>query len=254
MRLQTIRVFPVGKTAACRFCAGFWEKAGAVLIDHPSPEVTHLLLDAPSFSADGSLRGGGDISDTLRMLPPGITVVGGNLRHPALEGYKTLDLLRDAGYLAENAAVTADCALQVAAPLMETTFADASALIVGWGRIGKCLARMLKALGADVTVAARKEADRAMLRALGYRAAEPNGLEELLPRCRLIFNTAPEMVLDEKALSLCHRCVKIDLASAPGMAGPDVVWARGLPGVYAPESAGKRMAETIFRRLEEEKQ
>lgn len=251
--MQTICVFPVGKTDACRFCAGFWENAGAVLIDHPSPDVTHLLLDAPSFSGDGSLRGGGEIEELLRMLPSGITVVGGNLRHPALAGYKTMDLLQDAGYLAENAAITADCALQVAAPLMETTFADSPALIVGWGRIGKCLARMLKALGADVTVAARKESDRAMLRALGYRAAEPSDLERILPRCRLIFNTAPEMVLDEKALSFCRRCVKIDLASAPGMAGPDVVWARGLPGVYAPESAGKRMAETIIRRLEEER-
>lgn len=245
--MDSIRIFPVGNTDACRHAAGVLEKEGIALVDHPSPDVTHLLLDVPSFRADGALRGGGDVESLLRMLPPSVTVVGGNLKHPALAGYKTLDLLQDARYLAANAAITADCALQVAAPLMAATFTDSPALIIGWGRIGKCLARLLKAIGTEVTVAARKETDRAMLQALGYATADTAKLAGLLPRFRLIFNTAPEMVLSEANLALCRNCVKIDLASKPGMEGSDVVQARGLPGIHAPESSGKLIAETFLR-------
>ena len=45
--------------------------------------------------------------------------------------------------------------------------ADCKVLVIGWGRIGKCLAALLKGLEADVTVVARKETDRAILHALG---------------------------------------------------------------------------------------
>lgn len=245
-------VYTIGSTAACRYAAGFLEKAGIGLVDHPSPEVTHLLLDVPGFGADGTLRGGGDVKEILKMLPSGITVVGGNLSHPALEGYQTLDLLKDAAYLAENAAITADCALQVAAPNMVTTFAGSPALVIGWGRIGKCLGQLLRAMGTEVTIAARKETDRAMVRALGFKAVDIGGISKVLPWCRLIFNTAPELLLHKKQLALYKNCVKIDLASKPGMEGEDVIRARGLPGVYAPESSGKLIADTFLRLTGEE--
>lgn len=252
--MDSIRIFPVGNTPACRYAAAALKKAGVALVDHPSPEVTHLMLDVPSFGANGALRDGTDAEALLRMLPANITVVGGNLTHSALDGYRTMDLLKDAQYLAVNAAITADCAMQVAAPLMTTTFSGTPTLIIGWGRIGKCLGQLLKALGADVTIAARKESDRAMLRALGFEATGTAGLSRILPRCRLIFNTVPEMVLPEKQTALCRHCVKIDLASKPGMEGSGVVWAKGLPGIHAPESSGQLIAETFLRLCKEDAQ
>lgn len=245
--MDSILVFPGGSTAACGFAADCLRRAGIALVDHPSPEVTHLLLDVPSFGPDGSLRGGGRAESLLERLPPAVIVAGGNLRHPALEGYSLLDLLTDADYLAQNAAITAHCALRVAAPLLTATFAGSPTLVIGWGRIGKCLGSLLKSLGAEVTVAARKETDRAMLRALGYQAADTARLEAILPRCRLIFNTVPEMLLPEDRLAACKDCVKIDLASKAGMAGTDVIWARGLPGKYAPESSGRLIAKTFLK-------
>lgn len=245
-------VYPVGTTPAARYAAEFLQKSGVPLVDHPTPEVTHLLLDVPSFGADGTLRGGGAVERVLEMLPNYITVVGGNLEQPALEGYRTVDLLQDADYVAENAAITADCALQIAAPLLSTTVQRSPALILGWGRIGKCLAQILKAIGNDVTVAARKESDRAILRALGYRAADPKDLAEVLPHCRIIFNTAPEMVLNKAQLALCKTCVKIDLASRRGLEGEDVLWARGLPGLHAPETSGELIARTFLRICKED--
>ena len=244
-------IYPVGTTSACRYAAGFLKQAGLELVDHPTPEVTHLLLDVPGFAPNGELRGGGAVEKILETLPQYITVAGGNLSHPALDGYRRMDLLKDADYVAANAAITADCALQVAAPLLSTTLQASPALIIGWGRIGKCLGQLLKAIGNDVTIAARKPADRAMLRALGYRTADPSSLTEL-PHYRILFNTAPELVLDQQQLALCRNCIKIDLASKKGLEGDDVVWARGLPGVYAPETSGRLIADTLIRLLKEE--
>ncbi len=253
MRLDNgILLFPAGATAACRHAAAILAKSGVAVVDHPTPEATHLLLDVPAFSPDGQLRGGGDIAQLLRMLPPDITVIGGNLVHPALEAHSALDLLQDSRYLADNAAITAQCALMAAAPLLDTTFADAPSLVIGWGRIGKCLARLLRGLGAEVTVAARKESDRAMLHALGYAAADTAHLGPRLDGFRIIWNTVPQLLLTQEQLPSGSGCLKIDLASQPGMAGDDVVIARGLPGKLAPAASGKLIAATILRKLEED--
>ena len=245
-------VYPIGSTAASRYAADFLRRRGLALVDHPTPEVTHLLLDVPGFGNDGLLRGGGAVEKVLETLPQYITVAGGNLDHPALDGYRKIDLLQDGTYIAENAAITADCTLQTAAPLLTTTFARSPALIIGWGRIGKCLGQLLKAIGCEVTIAARKPADRAMLQALGYRAADPTRLDRELPRFRLLFNTAPAPVLDKAQLALCEHCVKIDLASKKGLVGDNVVWARGLPGICAPETSGHLIADTFLRLIKED--
>lgn len=250
--MESVLVYPGGSTPASHYAAEALKASGVPVIDHPSPEITHLLLDVPSFGPDGALRGGGEVRRLLAMLPPSVTVAGGNLHHPALTGYRVLDMLADPQYVAENAAITADCALQVAAEKMPFVYADCPVLIIGWGRIGKCLGQMLKALGAEVTVGARKAADRAMLTALGYKAVDTAAMGKRLSRFRVIFNTAPETILSGEEMAQCTKAVKIDLASQLALPGDDVIWAKGLPGVYAPESSGKRIAWTLLKHLKED--
>ena len=250
--MDHILIYPVGTTDACAFAGSFLKQAGYSLTDHPAPEVTHLLLDVPSFAAGGSLRGGGSLPPILERLPPGITLIGGNLKHPALIGYPVLDLLRDEHYLAQNAAITAQCALRVADPLLSTVFTETPILIIGWGRIGKCLTKLLAGMGCSVTVAARNPKDRAMISALGWKTVDIPDIPGILPPIGLIFNTAPAPILGADILKKYSRCVKIDLASSTGLSGSDVVHARGLPGQYAPESSGRLIADTILRHLREE--
>lgn len=245
--MKSMLLYPVGTTEAVRRAVSILHKEGIQIIDHPAPEITHLLMDVPSFAADGKLRGGADAEKILERLPLDITVVGGNLGHSALAGYRTIDFLQDEAYIAKNAAITADCAMQVAAPLLKTTFADTPTLIIGWGRIGKCLGTILKSIGVPVTVYARKEKDRTMLRALGYDAVDA-GAD--LSTFRLIFNTVPQIVFPQEI----PGCTKIDLASRRGLAGEDVVWARGLPGIHAPESSGNLIAQTFLMLCKEGQQ
>lgn len=250
--MDSVLIYPRGSTDACACACTVLEQSGLSLVDHPCPEITHLLLDVPSLTPDGGLRGGGSLPRILEMLPTSVTVVGGNLQHPALSGHPVLDLLQDPEYVARNAAITAQCAIGIAESLLPVVLQDAAALVIGWGRIGKCLAKHLSALGCSVTVAARNPFDRAMIRALGWDAADISEIAGLMPKFRLLFNTVPAPILGAAVLDRYPKCIKLDLASIPGLAGCDVVYARGLPGQYAPESSGRLIANTVLRLMREE--
>lgn len=234
--------FVAGGSKALTCAAEELEKRGVCIAGTPSMDVTHLLLPVPCKMEKQEL------GEILTQLPKEITVLGGGLERAELAGYRCVDLLKDERYLAQNAMITAYCALRVAAERMNVTWQHCPVLILGWGRIGKCLGQLLKALGADVTIAARKESDRAMISALDCDAEEIAGLDYILKRYRVIFNTVPYPILSEEQTGYCREgCVKIELASSPGIVGNDVISARGLPGKLAPESSGKLIARTVLR-------
>ncbi len=198
---------------------------GYAVTESLEPGVTHLLLPVPTPAES--------IPDAIG---PEVTVIGGKL--PELP-QRTIDLLQDEHYLLENAAITSDCAIALAKERMSLT--KGSALVIGWGRIGKCLANSLRLQGMQVTVAARKPEIRRQLRNLGLDAVpmdkiDPNAYD-------LIINTAPAPVLE---VTGC-RALCMDLASVQGLQGDAVLWARGLPGKLAPEASGTLIAKTALR-------
>ena len=249
--MKDILIFPVGISRSCYFASQFLKESGLTLIDHLSPEITHLLLDVPSFNEHGLLRNNNKLQELLTMLPESVTIIGGNLVPDFLLDYKTIDLLKDASFLYQNAAITAECALQVAANALNTTFSDSPALVLGWGRIGKCLSRLLQTTGCHVTVAARKENDRAMAKTMGLDVLDYPDIPDRLSHFRILFNTVPQQTVPISILDDWKDGIKLDLASAPGMICDKVITARGLPGKYAPESTGKLIAESIKRILTE---
>lgn len=239
--------YTAGHTDALDHAVETLKQKGCVFAQQPDKTVTHLLLPVPSFEADGRVKGGGSLASVLESLSRNVTIFGGNLFNFVPAGYKTVDLLQDPFYLAQNADITAHCAVKLAVSKLLITLKGCHVLVVGWGRIGKCLAALLKNMGAVVTVAARKESDRAMLSALGYDTLDVRTLSYELLRFRIIFNTVPVMVLPAHKMQYCRTgCLKIDLASALGMEADDVIWARGLPNKDAPESSGDLIARTVL--------
>lgn len=230
--------YSAGSTDALAHAAAILKEKGCRFADTFDSTVTHLLLDVPHKNWDG----------LPAVLSPDLTVMGGNLSCPALTGCKTIDLLQDPLYLAENANITAHCAVKLALDRSPVILYGCPVLVVGWGRIGKCLAQLLRQMGARVTVAVRKETDRAMLLALGYDVIDTQTLTHGPAHCRMIFNTVPSVVLTRDALSECPKdCLKLELASLPGMEGDDIINARGLPNRGAPESSGQLIARSILR-------
>ena len=239
-----------GKTNAVTHAGRHLSRRGFSVTYEPTPGTTHVLLDIPSFDDSGLLRNLGDSGSFLSFLPKDVTVLGGNLLQPVLAKWRSVDLLQDAQYLAENAAITAECTLELLLSRLPVVLHRCSILVIGCGRIGKCLGQKLQALGADVTMAARKETDRAAQLSLGFSVVDTAKMHCSLARYRAIINTVPQPLLSPEQIKLCHdSCVKIDLASKLSLAGDDVLWARGLPGKMAPESSGMLIARSILRLL-----
>ena len=240
--------YSAGHTDALDFAVKALKRKGCVFAKQPDKTVTRLLLPVPSFDTNGCLKGGGMLAEVLEHLSRNVTIYCGNPGHFIPPGYKTVDLLQDAFFLAENADITAHCAVREAILQLTVTLRGCHVLVVGWGRIGKCLSSLLKSMGAIVTVAARKEQDRAIAAALGYDVTDVHSLSYELLRFQVIFNTVPETVITKDAIKYCRPdCLKIDLASVPGIDAPDVISARGLPNKDAPESSGELIARTVLR-------
>ena len=233
----------IRRTAAISHTFTYLQQLGFTVSAYPVRSTRYMILPVPSFSS-----GQAYLEELLPTLSKDAVIIGGNLDIPLLENRRKLDLLKDPYYLAENAAITARCALQI----VEATGnpAQRPVLILGWGRIGKCLTQLLERKGADITVAARKPEDLAMIRALGFKSVQIQSVDKNLQKYGIIFNTVPAMVLPKMVTG--HDALILELASTPGMAGPNILSARGLPGKMAPEASGKLIAETFIRLMKEE--
>lgn len=229
-------IYPFGDSDVIGYAAEALRWRGIAVVHAPAPEVTHLLLPISQRT----------LPEDIGKLSKDVTVIGGDLD----SNYRHINLLQDEQYLSRNAMITAHIALTLAAQHMPIIFDGCPTLILGWGRIGKCLMKLLGGLGAEVTVAARKDADRSIVNALGCHSVDISGLSHSLRRYRLIINTVPYPVIGKEQLTNCRQdCFKMDLATQRGIEGTDVLHARGLPGKYAPESTGRLIAQTVHRHL-----
>ena len=237
--MKPISIFTAGRSPALNYTRNYLKP----YLTDDARSATHLLLPVPSFDPGGAIKGGIPPEDILAAVGSDTVIIGGNLDHPGLAEHQTVDLLRDPFYVTANAAITAHCALGLILTGLPVTLDDADVLVIGYGRIGKCMASILQDLGAAVTVAARKESDRALAEALGFDSATPGKWAP--EQYRIIVNTAPSPVLDSGQCA--PGALLLDLASVRGITGEGVTWARGLPGVCVPETSGKLIAKTVLR-------
>ncbi len=155
-------------------------------------------------------------------------------------------------YALLNAVPTAEGAIKIAIENTPYTIWQSKILVIGYGRVGKILANRLKALGADVTVSARKPADFGLLDALGFDYINTGSLNLGSLRYDIIFNTVDVKVIEDKTLEK-HICdLIIDLSTFGGMdlnvaetCGIKAIKAPGLPAKIAPETAAKILSQTV---------
>ena len=156
-------------------------------------------------------------------------------------------------YQIANARLTAEGAAALLRP--ETGLSGAHVLILGYGRIGRLLAREMQKAGSLVTCAARNAAQRAWAQAEGCEALPLDALSAALGGFDVLVNTVPAPVLTEPLLSLVRRdAVLLELASAPGgidaaaahERGLRFLRAPGLPAKYDPDAAAKILRDAVY--------
>lgn len=200
-----------------------------------------------------------NIKDTLKKCKEKHLIAGSikdDLQKVADENsVQITDLIKNEKLAILNSISTAEGAIEVAMKETDTIIHGSNILILGFGRIGKVLAKKLQGLSANVTCAARKQEDLAWINAYGYNSININTMEKELEQFDIIFNTVPHLILTkEKIRYLSKRCVLIELASRPG--GIDrkeaekykikVVEALALPGKVAPTTTAEFMKEAIY--------
>lgn len=191
-------------------------------------------------------------------------LLGGQISEPlqrtvALHGLSVADYFSREELAVMNAVPTAEGAVQLAMEELPITLAGARCLITGYGRCGRALAQRLRALNAQVTVAARRCSDRSWAQVQGSAATDLAVLTSGTPY-DVIFNTVPYKLFTRAVLEkLDSNTLIIDLASRPG--GVDfhaaaelrikTIWALSLPGRVAPKTAGTIIKQTIQNMIRE---
>ena len=233
------------------------EKAHCVIL--PLPAGDGVFVNAPLSAQKPAFE------EVLDAMSPGQILCGGMVscawkQEAEQRGITLTDYFDREELAVSNAVPSSEGAIQIAMEELPITLHGARILILGYGRLGKVLARQLHGLGARVTVSARKYADLAWIRAMGWEAVSSHDLTGILEGRDLILNTVPALILDREALGKVDPgCLVIDLASKPGGVdfeaaeelGVKTVWALGLPGKAAPVTAGLAIRDAIYNILSE---
>ncbi len=232
---------------------------GHVIVGPMPFTIDGTILNAPLHSADIEL------DDLLLSVPEGRLLIAGRIPSAFKEkaqkkGIVTVDLLEREDMAMLNTIPTAEGAVQIAMEELPVTIHGLRVMVLGLGKVGGTLADMLKALGADVTVAIRKSRDAAKAMVKGLKHCGFEDLTEAVTESELIYNTVPAKVIGPEILDqVGKKTLIIDLASAPG--GVDfeyaakkevkAIQALSLPGKVAPVSAAQNMARVIYNIIHE---
>ncbi|OKZ65455.1 MAG: hypothetical protein BHW02_04265 [Clostridium sp. 28_12] len=204
------------------------------------------------------------IREMMHVINAKVLIAGGiapEVYEMANDEYiEIIDIMKREELAVLNTIATAEGTIQVAIENTNKIIHGSEILILGFGRIGKVLARKLAGLSAKVTCAARKDEDLAWIQAYGHKATNINSLGENLKLYDIIINTVPHIILNEERLKYIKKdCLLIDLASNPG--GIDkkavkdnklkFVWALSLPGKVAPITTAEFIKDTIYNIIKE---
>lgn len=212
------------------------------LLPEDSADTEQLLRAAKP----GAVAFGGRVS-------PEAAAVGERLHVPLLDYFARPELAE------RNAVPTAEGCLALLMEHRTRTVHGSAVLVAGYGRIGRALALRLRALGARVTVAARRPEVRAQAESEGCRAVSMAALAEAAGvDCAV--NTIPAMVFTGAVLAAMGAGgLVVDLASRPGgtdfaaaeRLGITAIHALGLPAKCAPTTAGELIGQTVLAMLAE---
>jgi len=157
-----------------------------------------------------------------------------------------------------NSIPTAEGAIMMAIQNTDFTIHGSQSIVLGLGRTGFTLARVLQGLGADVKVGIRSPENYARAWEMRLKPFYIAELAQHVANVDLLFNTIPSMIVTAQIIAnIPNRALIIDLASKPGgtdfrfaeKRGIKAMLAPGLPGIVAPRTAGRIIANTLSELL-----
>ncbi len=255
------KTFAVIQTDARQTAAGkALEKRGYKVVGVAEiATADYILLPLPMD--DSRLQ----LAQLLKVAKKGAFAFGGKIsqliKNEAQQtGVELLDYFEREELAILNAIPTAEGCIGLLLTEQKVTIWGGEILIIGFGRLGQALAMRLCALGAKVTIAAKKASQRALALAMGCKVVDAAILARTCEKFDTVVNTAPAMVMPAQILEkMPNNSLIIDLASKPGGVdfiaaeelGHKAIHALGLPSKSAPNSAGAFVAATVLEMLAE---
>lgn len=178
-------------------------------------------------------------------------------------GRKLIKLFERNDVAIYNSIPTVEGTIMMAIQHTDITIHGSNVVVIGLGRVGMSVARTFACLGATVKVGARKLEDIARITEMGLKPFFTSDLIGEVEQADIVINTVPNLVVTAKVISqMPLHTVIIDLASKPGgtdfryaeKRGIKALLAPSLPGIVAPKTAGKIVANVISQILTEELQ
>ena len=156
----------------------------------------------------------------------------------------------------QNAWITAEATLAEVLNHGQYSVAGQRILVTGYGCCGEKIAKVFAAMGAVVTVAARRQDSRKQVVSDGYHAVSFEEMEKAVQTAHTIINTVPAMVITEKVIQNMRKdALIVDIASKPGGTdfesaqrwGIQARLALGLPGKYTTTSSALALEAAISK-------
>lgn len=210
-----------------------------------------ILLPIPTSRDNKYITATADtVESVTAMIKPGDRLVGYNIpdvmraRAEAV-GALVYDGALDERFLCENAELTARGALGYILTHTDRDIADMHIGVVGYGRIGIRMVRLLLLLGAGITVYTNRESVAMELGEMGVSAGII-GNENDYTSLNLLVNTAPARQIDDD--SIPKQIDIIDLASG-SIFEPSgrLIKLSQVPDAFYPVTAGRLYAEGALR-------
>ncbi|MCF6137159.1 dipicolinic acid synthetase subunit A [Pseudalkalibacillus berkeleyi] len=161
-----------------------------------------------------------------------------------------------------NAIPTVEGTIMMVIQHTDFTIHQSNIMVLGFGRVGFTVARTFANLGANVSVGARRSEHIARITELGFKPFHLQDLENEVSSIDVCINTIPAQIITSNVISkIPSHTLIIDLASKPGgtdfrfaeKRGIKALLAPGLPGIVAPKTAGKIIANVLTQLLIEER-
>lgn len=148
----------------------------------------------------------------------------------------SIDYTDNEVFLKKNAYLTAEGAITLYYNEVNETLLNKKVLILGYGRIGKYLSKMLKSLNCDVSVYARRKETQNEIILDGYNSAplKNNNYD-------VVFNTVPTTTINDEF----KNCICIELANG-FVNKAKVINGNGIPGKMFPKTASKIILDAIL--------
>ena len=176
------------------------------------------------------------------------------------KGVKLYDYFERDDLKIKNSFPTAQGILKIILENLPICLNRMNCMVTGCGKTAQSISLMLKKLGVNVTVAARKCSDIAWAQNNSMNGIYIKNLGKNKLNFDAVINTVPSLILNDNVLSKLNKdCLLIEVASKPYGIDFDsaqkhklnYIIAGSLPGKTAPKTAGEIISDTIFYMIRE---